>query len=199
MGSGDLSDVFQQLTYRERYEEAHKRMTHDALTGLHNRGYFDEMLPQTLAQAKRYQRPFSLLFVDADNFKSINDTHSHAIGDRVLRLVADTLKEHARSADTVCRYGGDEFIVILSSADSDAAAAFAERFRRRLRERAVAAAPTLPVLDVTATVGVATFLEDAAIETAEDLVRLADNRLYMGKRAGRDRVVWQDLPASGAH
>lgn len=197
LGTGDVSDVFAQLTYRERYEEVRQRLTRDALTGVYNRGYFDELLPSTLAHADRYRRPFSLLFVDTDNFKAINDTHSHATGDRVLRLVADTLKEHARSADTVCRYGGDEFIVILTGANAEAAAAFAERFRHHLRERARAAASMVPNLDVTATVGIATYLEDPA-SNADELVRLADNRLYLGKRAGRDRVVWRDLPAVSA-
>jgi diguanylate cyclase (GGDEF)-like protein len=197
LGTGDVSDVFAQLTYRERYEQARQRLTRDALTGVYNRGYFDELLPSTLANADRYRQPFSLLFVDTDNFKTINDTHSHAIGDQVLRLVADTLKEHARSADTVCRYGGDEFIVILSGANAEAAAAFAERVRNHLRERAKAAASMVPSLEVTATVGIATYLEDPA-NSADELVRLADNRLYVGKRAGRDRVVWRDLPAISA-
>jgi diguanylate cyclase (GGDEF)-like protein len=196
VGSGGLNDVFQMLTYRQRYEEVRQRMVRDALTGLYNRGYFDEVLPRAVAHAARYQDPVSLMLVDTDHFKTINDTHSHLTGDRVLRVVADTLAEHARAADTVCRYGGDEFVVILSSADSQDASAFAERFRRRLRERTRSVVPPLPVLEITATVGIATFLEDSAVVTAEDLVRLADNRLYMGKRAGRDRVVWQDLPTS---
>ena len=195
VGSGDVADVFQTLTYRQRYEEVRQRMVRDALTGLYNRGYFDEILPRAVAHAARYQEPLSLLLVDTDHFKTINDTHSHLTGDRVLRLVADTLGEHARASDTVCRYGGDEFIVILTSADSGAASAFAERFRRRLRERVNAAVPALPLADVTATVGIATFLEDP-VASADDLVRLADNRLYVGKRAGRDRVVWQGLPTS---
>jgi len=195
VGSGDVSDVFQTLTYRQRYEEVRQRMVRDALTGVYNRGYFDEILPRAVAHAARYQEPLSLLLVDTDHFKTINDTHSHLTGDRVLRLVADTLGEHARASDTVCRYGGDEFIVILTAADSRAASAFAERFRRRLRERVTAAVPALPVADVTATVGIATFLEDS-VTSADDLVRLADNRLYVGKRAGRDRVVWHDLPNS---
>ncbi len=168
-------------------------MTRDALTGLYNRGYFDEALPRAVAQAARYQHPLSVLLVDTDHFKEINDTHSHLVGDRVLRLVAELLGEHARAADTVCRYGGDEFVVILSSADAASAAAFAERFRRRLRDRASVALPG-GVVRITATVGVATFLEDATVRTPEDLLRLADNRLYVGKRAGRDRVVWRDVP-----
>lgn len=193
VGSGDVADVFQQLTYRQLYEQARTRMTRDALTGLYNRGYFDEALPRAVAQAARYQHPLSVLLVDTDHFKEINDTHSHLVGDRVLRLVAELLGEHARAADTVCRYGGDEFVVILSSADAASAAAFAERFRRRLRDRASVALPG-GVVRITATVGVATFLEDATVRTPEDLLRLADNRLYVGKRAGRDRVVWRDVP-----
>jgi diguanylate cyclase (GGDEF)-like protein len=195
VGSGDVQDVFQALTYRQKYEEVRQRMVRDALTGVFNRGYFDEVLPRAVAHAARYQEPLSLLLVDTDHFKTINDTHSHLTGDRVLKLVAETLGEHARAADTVCRYGGDEFIVILTSADSTAASAFAERFRRRLRERVRAAVPVLPMDEVTATVGIATFLEDTVV-SADDLVRLADSRLYVGKRAGRDRVIWHDLPTS---
>ena len=193
VGTGDVADVFQKLTYRQLYEQARTRMTRDALTGLYNRGYFDEALPRAVAQAARYQHPLSVLLVDTDHFKEINDTHSHLVGDRVLRLVAELLGEHARAADTVCRYGGDEFVVILSSADAASAAAFAERFRRRLRDRASVALPG-GVVRITATVGVATFLEDPMALTPEDLLRLADNRLYVGKRAGRDRVVWRDVP-----
>jgi diguanylate cyclase (GGDEF)-like protein len=195
VGSGDVADVFQKLTYRQLYEQARTRMTRDALTQLYNRGYFDEALPRAVAQAERYQHPLSVLLVDVDHFKTINDTHSHMVGDRVLRLVAETLQEHARAADTVCRYGGDEFVVILSSADAASAGAFAERFRRRLRERARVALPEFGGSDLTVTVGVATFLEDHTARTQEDLLRLADSRLYVGKRAGRNRVVWTDQPA----
>lgn len=191
VGTGDVTDVLQKLTYRQLYEQARTRMTRDALTGLYNRGYFDEALPRAVAQAERYQHPLSVLLVDTDHFKEINDTHSHMVGDRVLKLVAELLAEHARAADTVCRYGGDEFVVILSSADAASAAAFAERFRRRLRDRAQVALSTGTV-SITATVGIATFLEDADARTPEDLLRLADLRLYEGKRAGRNRVVWRD-------
>jgi diguanylate cyclase (GGDEF)-like protein len=195
VGTGDVTDVLQKLTYRQLYEQARTRMTRDALTGLFNRGYFDEALPRAVAQAGRYQHPLSVLLVDTDHFKEINDTHSHMVGDRVLKLVAELLAEHARAADTVCRYGGDEFVVILSSADAASAAAFAERFRRRLRDRAQVALSTGTV-SITATVGIATFLEDADARTPEDLLRLADLRLYEGKRAGRNRVVWRDAPVT---
>lgn len=196
LGTGDVADVFQKLTYRQLYEQARTRMTRDALTDLYNRGYFDEALPRAVAQAERYQHPLSVMLVDCDNFKAINDTHSHLVGDKALRLLADTLREHARAADTVCRFGGDEFAVILSSADASSASAFAERFRRRLRDRTRAAVPELGPMEITATVGIATFLEDAGARTPEDLLRLADHRLYAGKRAGRDRVVWRDVPVT---
>ncbi|MFN7979464.1 MAG: diguanylate cyclase [Vicinamibacterales bacterium] len=195
VGAGDVADVLQKLTYRQLYEQAWTRATRDALTGLHNRGYFDEALPRAVANAARYQHPLSVLLVDTDHFKEINDTHGHMVGDRVLKLVAELLAEHARAADTVCRYGGDEFVVILSSADASSAAAFAERFRRRLRDRAEVALSTGTVA-ITATVGVATFLEDAEVRTAEDLLQLADHRLLEGKRAGRNRVVWRDAAAT---
>lgn len=194
VGTGDVADVFQKLTYRQLYEQARTRMTRDALTDLFNRGYFDEVIGPAVAQAQRYGHPLSVMLVDVDHFKSINDTHSHMVGDRVIRLVADTLKEHARAADTVCRYGGDEFVVILSSADAASAGAFAERFRRRLRERARTAVPELGEAEITATVGTATLFDDAAMATADDLLRLADSRLYVGKRAGRNQVVWRDVP-----
>ena len=194
-GTGDLADVFQKLTYRQLYEQARTRATRDALTGLYNRGYFDETLPRAVAQAARYQQPLSVLLVDTDHFKEINDTHGHMVGDRVLKLVAELLAEHARAADTVCRYGGDEFVVVLPSADAASAAALAERFRRRLRDRAEVALAG-GTMAITATVGIATFLEDADVRTAEDLLDLADHRLYAGKRAGRNRVVWRDAAAT---
>lgn len=196
VGSGDVADVFQKLTYREMYEQARTRMLRDALTGRYNRGYFDEALPRAVAQAERYEHALSVLLVDVDHFKTINDTHSHLVGDRVLRLVGETLQEHARAADIVCRYGGDEFVVILSSADAASAGAFAERFRGRLRERARATMPELGDTELTVTVGVATYGEDHTRPTQDDLFSLADRRMYIGKRAGRDRVVGTEAPTS---
>jgi diguanylate cyclase (GGDEF)-like protein len=188
VGTGDVADVFQALTYRQRYEQARERMVRDALTGLFNRGYFDETLPKTLAHAHRYGEPLSLLLIDTDNFKSINDQFSHMEGDRVLRMIAETLTAHARSADVPCRFGGDEFVILLR-ADPNDALAFAERFRTALQERCLNATPPFPWGQVTTTIGVATYPSDADVVSAQDLIRLADRRLYAGKHAGRDRVV----------
>jgi diguanylate cyclase (GGDEF)-like protein len=188
VGTGDVADVFQALTYRQRYEQVRERMVRDALTGLFNRGYFDETLPRALAHAKRYNEPLSLLMVDTDQFKTINDQFSHMEGDRVLKVIADTLAAISRTADVPCRFGGDEFTILLRADVADAHA-FAERFRLGLQERCLNALPPYPWGRVTTTIGIATYPADAEVLTADDLVRVADRRLYEGKKAGRDRVV----------
>jgi diguanylate cyclase (GGDEF)-like protein len=188
-GTGDVADVFQALTYRQKYEQARDRMVRDGLTGLFNRGYFDEALPQAFARAQRHHEPLSLLILDIDHFKSINDDFSHMEGDRVIRLIATTLRHQARANDVPCRYGGDEFVVLLSHADAESARAFAERVRVEVRERCRMAVPPLPHGAATMTIGIATYPADADVSSPDDLVRLADRRLYAGKHAGRDRVV----------
>jgi diguanylate cyclase (GGDEF)-like protein len=198
VGTGDVADVFQTLTYRQKYEQARQRMVRDGLTGLYNRGYFDEVLPQALAHAKRYQQSLSLLIVDTDNFKNINDQLSHMEGDSALRVIAEVLQSQARPSDTPCRYGGDEFVVLLASADAAAAGAFAERFRTALLERCRTASPPFPWGYVTTTIGVATYPADGEPVTPADFIRVADRRLYVGKQAGRDIAITpgHDLDAS---
>jgi PleD family two-component response regulator len=127
-GTGDVADVFQRLTYRQKYEQVRKRMSRDALTGLFNRGHFDEVLPGALAAAKRHATPLSLASIDVDKFKEINDGLSHLEGDRALRLIGRTLADPARASDVACRYGGDECVVLLTNANAAEAQEFAERF-----------------------------------------------------------------------
>jgi diguanylate cyclase (GGDEF)-like protein len=189
VSEGDVADVFQMLTYRQKYEQARNRMIHDPLTGLYNRLHFDEVVPQALAHARRYQEPLSLLIVDGDHFKAINDRFSHLEGDRVLKLMGTTLGAEVRAADIACRYGGDEFVIVLPRTDGEAARALAERFQTRLRETCAFAVPPYPWGMVTTTVGIACYPADGAFETVEDLVRVADSRLYEGKRAGGNCVV----------
>lgn len=188
VGTGDVGDVFQRLTYRQKYEQVRQRMSRDALTGLFNRGHFDEVLPGALAAAKRHATPLSLAIIDVDKFKEINDGLSHLEGDRALQLIGRTLAEQSRASDVPCRYGGDEFVVLLTNANAAEAQEFAERFRDMLTYNCSAASPPYPWGLLSTTIGVSTYPSDAIV-TPEDLMRVADRRLYDGKHGGRDRVV----------
>jgi len=189
VGTGDVADVFQRLTYRQKYEQVRQRMSRDALTGLFNRGHFDEVLPGALAAAKRHRTPLSLAIIDVDKFKEINDGLSHLEGDRALRLIGRTLADQARASDVACRYGGDEFVVLLTNANATEAHEFAERFRDTLANNCRSANPPYPWGFLSTTIGVATYPSDAEIAGPEDLIRTADRRLYDGKHGGRDRIV----------
>lgn len=186
-GESRSRGVFQILSFRQRYERMRARVARDSLTGLFNRGFFDEVLPLELARSDRSGLPTSLILADLDHFKHVNDRYGHLEGDRVLRAFADALVDSLRSADVACRYGGEEFAVILPHAAGPAARQLADRIRQRLAWTVREAIPPMAGGKVTVTVGVATFPKEAA--TAEQLIGLADQRLYEGKSAGRDRVV----------
>jgi diguanylate cyclase (GGDEF)-like protein len=190
---GQVSGVFQFLTYRQRYELAQRQIGYDGLTGLHNRMHFDQVVPQALAHARRFREPLTLVIVDGDRFKSVNDRFSHVEGDRVLRLIGATLGAEVRAADIACRYGGDEFVFVLPRTDANDARALAERFQVRLREACAFADPPYPWGSITVTVGIASYPADGEeIRGVDDLVRLADMRLYAGKGMGGNCVVASD-------
>ncbi|HEV2812040.1 MAG TPA: sensor domain-containing diguanylate cyclase [Solirubrobacteraceae bacterium] len=151
----------------------------DGLTGVANRRSFDETLGREFARAARADGPLSLVLLDLDHFKVLNDTHGHLVGDDVLREVAAVLTREVRLGDTVARYGGEEFAVILPNLDEADAIAVAERVRLRVAELRVAAA-------VTVSAGVASFPAHATEPLA--LVHAAARALYASKRDGRDRV-----------
>jgi diguanylate cyclase (GGDEF)-like protein len=159
----------------------------DRLTGLFNRGFFDESLTRLLDTRIRSRQPFAVALADLDHFKAINDRFGHAEGDVVLRQTAVLLQEAFRGKDLVARYGGEEFGALLFDLDRAAAATRLEAWRS-----ALASDPRDPPL--TTSVGVAAFPEDG--DTPAGLVATADRRLYAAKRAGRNRVVADDDPAS---
>jgi diguanylate cyclase (GGDEF)-like protein len=156
------------------------RPSTDGLTGIANRRSFDVTLDRYLARAVSSFEPVSLVLIDIDHFKKLNDENGHQVGDDVLRQVAAVLVEHARVIDVPARYGGEEFAVVLPECGEDEAALVAERLRRALS----AAGTSRPI---TVSAGVATFPEHGA--TAESLIRAADDALYRAKAEGRNRVV----------
>lgn len=161
-------------------EQVQTMATTDGLTGIANRRNFDTALERELARAARNGDEVTLVMLDLDHFKQLNDTHGHQIGDEVLRQVADVLAADCRDFDTAARYGGEEFAVVLPGCTADEAGAAAERLRAIVRQ-----APTF--VPITASVGVATFPVHAP--DAVSLVKAADEALYESKRAGRNRVT----------
>ena len=180
-----LTDMFQLLTYRQRFEALQVQVAQDALTGVHNRRHFDEALPRALAHASK-QAPVALMMIDVDRFKAINDTAGHTEGDRVLRKVADTLSSVVRGSDQVCRYGGEEFAVIMPGTSAAAATKLATRVRQAIARECRWQGDGGQQVAVTATIGVA---DSSEAERSDVLVELADRRLLAGKRGGRDRVI----------
>ncbi len=170
----------------------------DGLTGLFVRRYFDARVEEEIERARRYAQPFSVVMIDIDDFKTLNDTHGHLVGDRVLREVSAAVRGELRGVDTAARYGGEELVIILPRTELVAALALAERIRARIADRRFAVGPEGPVLSVTASFGIAAYPESGR-GTAEDLVRRADRALYRAKRTGKNRVelFWSD--ESGPH
>ena len=152
----------------------------DGLTGIANRRSFERALEQEIARASRTGHPLSLVMIDIDHFKALNDTHGHQVGDQVLRDVAGVIAASCRQFDTAARYGGEEFAVLLPGCDPDTAARTARRLRLSIAELRCAA-------PVTASLGVASWPADAG--DASTLVQCADDALYASKRAGRNRVT----------
>jgi len=171
---------------RNRLEESIELAVTDQLTGLHNRRYLETHLRGLLQDAKANGRALSIVLTDIDYFKRINDTHGHDAGDVVLQDFAARLRRHIRGMDLACRYGGEEFIVIMPDTEIDVAHNVGERLRECIAEAPFAINSTVS-LPVTASVGLATL--QGPDETPASLIKRADVALYEAKRTGRNRVV----------
>jgi diguanylate cyclase (GGDEF)-like protein len=168
----------------------------DGLTGLDNRRHLNERIEEMFAHAKRLGEPFSLVMCDLDKFKSVNDTYGHQAGDEVLKQLAAILRDEAREIDRVGRYGGEEFMLLLPGAELADAMSFAERVRNRIEGHTF----TFPggTLTRTASFGVAAWPHDQ-IDECDDLVRAADDALYVAKETGRNKVVGFDSDEFNTH
>ncbi len=157
----------------------------DFLTGIYNRRYFEKLATAELARCQRYMRPLSILMIDIDHFKSVNDRLGHAAGDRILQNVAALCRAEKRESDIVARVGGEEFAIMLPETTEVAAVQLAERLRQQVRE----STPTVDgqMVSVTVSIGVA----GASTRTSgvSALMQQADEALYQAKRSGRDQVV----------
>jgi diguanylate cyclase (GGDEF)-like protein len=166
----------------------------DGLTGLMTQRTFYEILQKEWSRVKRLHLPLSCVMIDLDFFKRINDVHGHPAGDQVLRRAAKLMLEKTRSSDTVCRYGGEEFCVLLPETNEESAALWAERMRMALAMERIALGEE--PLQITGSFGVAQRYDDT--QTPEQLIDQADQALLCAKRTGRDRVIrYQSLDSSG--
>ncbi len=167
------------------YEQIQALTVLDEHTGLYNARHLFRTLQMEAERTRRYLHPVSLIFLDLDRFKTVNDTHGHLAGSALLREVGEVIRAGCRSTDVGCRYGGDEFAVALPETALGPALDLAERLRQAVRERRFLADRGLAV-QITASFGVATFPDHA--DTVEGLVREADRAMYAVKAAGRDGV-----------
>jgi diguanylate cyclase (GGDEF)-like protein len=186
--SADLAQAHQDLqqsndTIRAQAERLQELSVRDEMTALHNRRYFNAHAAVAFAQAERYSRPFAVAIADVDHFKKINDTFSHAIGDEVLRRVAQLLADRTRESDIVARFGGEEFVVAFAETPLPEATATCERIRMAIERYPWS--DLHPDLTVTITIGVDGRVARGSVEA---MLAAADGRLYEGKKSGRNRV-----------
>ena len=172
---------------RTRLEETVEMAILDPLTDLHNRRYMTSHLKTLFEEASQRGKPLSILVLDIDHFKAVNDGHGHAAGDSVLREFASRLRRNIRGIDLACRLGGEEFVVVMPETDLAKAYLVGERLRQCIAAAPFYAGETVGVLQVTASVGVAAL--EFADDTPELILRRADQALYCAKRDGRNRVV----------
>lgn len=176
----------QDITQRKQAEDKLRIMaTMDELTGLWNRRHFLDHLNREVERGSRYGQFFSVMMLDVDNFKNVNDLHGHAAGDAALRQLADMMRKYLRGADMPGRFGGEEFAVILPQTHLDGAFQLAERLRRGVEQTPVQIEDK--VIPLTVSIGVAEY--DQCIAGADVILKLADDALYAAKNSGRNRTM----------
>ncbi len=186
-------------SYASRLDAAYKELENtntrlketsfkDEVTGLYNRRFFSIRLEEEMQRHRRFNHPVSVVLMDLDGFKAVNDELGHAVGDESLRDVAQILVKHSRGINVVARYGGDEFVVLLVETSRAGARLYADRIRQVVSTHTFSHGKP-----ITASFGLASLPDDDAA-TAEELVRAADEALYSAKRAGKNQVATTDSP-----
>jgi diguanylate cyclase (GGDEF)-like protein len=166
-------------------DQVHK----DSLTGLYNRGHFDAVLHKEFIHATEQDWSLSVAFIDLDNFKQVNDSFGHKVGDEILKSIADVMRSHTRQSDILARYGGEEFVAILPGTNAAGACKLFERIIAAVRALDHAGLTNQPLF-VTLSIGVATHMDDGkCFDTASELLQAADDAMYAAKNAGRNRLI----------
>jgi diguanylate cyclase (GGDEF)-like protein len=176
--AAQTSMTLERASYFQQQEDLARR---DGLTGLYNHRMFQEMLREECSRARRYNHPLSLMMFDIDHFKKFNDTYGHPLGDEVIKMVAGTIREMARTTDRAFRYGGEEFAVLLPETASENGLVLAERLRRKIEENR-----SVKNLVITVSEGITGLLPE---DSPESFVKRADGALYSAKESGRNRVM----------
>ncbi|WP_454835915.1 GGDEF domain-containing protein [Pseudomonas lini] len=185
---GNLESLLSTLLFPMRnallYRAATQSALRDPLTDTGNRIAMDQTLEREVEMSRRHSQPLSLLMLDIDHFKHINDTYGHSAGDEVLKAVASSIKNQLRNVDMVFRFGGEEFLILLSNTSREAAAMIGERLRFAAQAQDYEAEGKM--IELTVSIGCSTLLPG---ESAESLLRRADSALYVAKREGRNRLA----------
>lgn len=191
-----IAVALERADWQERATQFQLMSITDPLTGLLNRRYLEERLTEELNRSSRYNYPMSCLMIDIDDFKKYNDLNGHQAGDVALKITAHSLKAALRSADVACRYGGEEFCVLLPQTSLTEAGAIAERMRQRVAEADYPFGKSQPMGTVSISIGISTLAKN--IDTAERVIAAADRALYHAKAQGKNRIEFYDGHLSGA-
>jgi diguanylate cyclase (GGDEF)-like protein len=178
--------ALERAEWQERAKEFQLMSITDPLTGLLNRRYLQERMNEEVNRSKRYDYPMSFLMIDIDEFKTYNDLNGHQAGDQALQITAHSLKVALRSADVACRYGGEEFGILLPHTTVTEASVIAERMRQRVAETEYPHGKTQPKGVVTISIGIATLHKN--VDTPDRIIAAADRALYSAKRKGKNRI-----------
>ena len=175
------------IMLKQQHDQLVGMATHDQLTGLYNRHYLSDALSKKVAHAKRHGEALSVIIVDIDHFKNVNDTFGHLIGDLILKAVARTMQDSARKEDIAARFGGEEFIMVLDNCTAHDALIKAENLRSKIQ--------LLHPEDIAVTASFGVVQLDKDMQRCEDLLKNADAALYIAKEEGRNRVILYEKKA----